>query len=130
MIRLTTARDRYKGRGCSSFLGIGFPVPCHDVQIGKHKEKDDTHEYRPTGCRQVVVLPGIFAVRKGRNQRCGRGASEDKWQFEDAKGVNGSEDEGDGDIRLHQRQRDGKKFVQWWRTVDLRRLVYALRYSF
>src|SRR6266851_1707986 len=113
-MRLTTARYRYKGMGFSSFLGINFPVPFHDVQIGKHKDEDDAREYRPAGCRKVVVLPGILAVRKCRNQRCGRGASQDERQFEDAKGVNGPEDEGDGDIRPHQRQRDGKKLVHWW----------------
>src|SRR4029453_3261878 len=120
MIRLTTARYRDKGSGCSSFLGIGVPCPFHDVQIGEHKEENNAREYGPAGCRKIVVLPGILAVRKGRNQRCSRGASQDKRQFEDAKGVNGPEDKGNGDIRLHQRQGDGEKFVQWWRTVDLR----------
>src|SRR5216684_2158558 len=114
MMRLTTARYRYKGRGCSSFLGIGFPFPFYDVQIGKHKDEDDARECRPAGCGKVIVLPGILAVRKGRNQWCGRGASQDERQFEDAKGVNGPEDEGDGDIRPHERQRDGKKLVHGW----------------
>src|SRR5262245_8149063 len=130
MIRLTTARYRYKGRGCNSFLSIGVPFPLHDVQIGEHKEENDAREYRPAGCGQVVVLPGILVVRKGRNQRCGRSASQDKGQFEDAKGVNGPEDKGNGDIWLHQRQGDGKKFVYWRRTVDLRRLVHAMGYRF
>src|SRR5262245_35982898 len=114
MMRLTTARYRYKGRDCSSFLGMGVSCPFHDIQIDEHKEENDAREYRPTGCGKVVILPGILAVRKGRNQRCGRGASQDERQFEDTKSVNGPEDEGNGHIRLHQRQRDGEKLVYRW----------------
>src|SRR5215510_12110934 len=130
MMTLTTARYRYKGRDFSSFLGIDFPFPFYDVQISKHKDEDDARKYCPAGCGKVVVLPGILAVRKCRNQRCGRGASQDERQFEDAKGVNGPEDEGNSDIRFHQRQSDSEKFVYWWRTVDLRRLMHAVGYRF
>src|SRR5437899_11677855 len=97
MMRLTTARYRYKGRGCSSFLGMGFPVPFHDGQIGNYKDENNACEYRPASCRKGVVLPGILAARKGRNQRCVRGASQDTAQVEDTQGLQGPADDSQGD---------------------------------
>src|SRR5918996_5868820 len=99
MMRLTSARPRYKGIWYSRVLRMGFPFPFHDGEIREHKEEDEARKDRPAGRRKVVVLPGILVVRKGRDQRGGRGARQDEWQLEDAEGVDGPKDAGDGAVR-------------------------------